>query len=46
MRRGTEEKGRGKLHPACSFSVPIYFFLVQPEENLTVLQDKKSKGKK
>lgn len=28
------------------FSTPGYFLLVQPEENLTVLQDKESKGKK
>lgn len=28
------------------FFTPVYFFLVQPEENLTVLQDKESEGKK
>lgn len=28
------------------FFSPVYFFLVQTEENLTVLQDKESEGKK
>lgn len=28
------------------FFTPVYFFLIQSEENLLVLQDKEGKGKK